>query len=74
MRFHSANIVRIHCARSGTSMPGEPLDGDRPPELVVEGADPVVPVHQHEHLARVAVLGQLLGGAVHVADHRLGLA
>ena len=21
MRFHSANIVRIHCARSGTSMP-----------------------------------------------------
>ena len=23
MRFHSANIVRIDCARSGTSMPGE---------------------------------------------------
>ena len=21
IRFHSANIVRIHCARSGTSMP-----------------------------------------------------
>ena len=51
---------------------GQPLDRDRPPELVVERADPVVTVHQHQDLARVAVLGELLGGAVHVADDGLG--
>ena len=51
--------------------PGESLDRDRPPQLVVEGADPVVPVHQHQHLPGVAVLGELLGRAVHVADHGL---
>ena len=51
---------------------GQALHGDRPPELVVERADPVVTVHQDQDLARVAVLGELLGRAVHVADHRLG--
>ena len=72
MRFHSASIVRIHCARSGTSMPGEALDRDDPAQLVVERRQPVVAVHQHQDLPGVAVLGQLLGRAVHVADHRLG--
>ena len=72
MRFHSANIVRIHCARSGHLDTGEALDRDRPPELVVERRQPVVAVHEHEGLAGVAKLGQLLGAAVHVADHRLG--
>ena len=51
---------------------GQPLDRDRPAELVVERAQPVVAVHQHQHLAGVAVLGELLGRPVHVADHRLG--
>ena len=72
MRFHSANIVRIHWARSGTSMPASRSTAIVQPELVVERADPVVAVHQHQHLARVAVLGELLGRPVHVADHRLG--
>ena len=72
MRFHSANIVRIHCARSGTSMPARRSTAIDEPELVVERADPVVTVHQHQRLARVAVLGELLGRAMHVADHRLG--
>jgi len=52
---------------------GEPLHGDRPPQLVVERADPIVTVHQHEHLARVAVLGELLGRAMHIPDDGLGL-
>ena len=51
---------------------GEPLHGDRPAELVVERADPVVAVHQDEDLAGVADLGELLGAAVHVPDDRLG--
>ncbi len=72
MRFHSANIVRIHWARSGTSMPASRSTAIDEPELVVERADPVVAVHQHQHLARVAELGELLGRPVHVADHRLG--
>ena len=73
MRFHSASIVRIHCARSGTSMPSEPLHRDRPPELVVERADSQSWRFISTRTWRgVAVLGELLGGAVHVADHRLG--
>ena len=50
----------------------EPLDRDHPSELVVERREPVVPVHQHQDLTRVAVLGELLGRPVHVADDRLG--
>ena len=48
------------------------LDRDRPSELVVERRQPVVTVHQHERLARVAELGKLLRAAVHVTDDRLG--
>ena len=38
MRFHSANIVRIHCARSGTSIPASRSTAIDPAELVVERA------------------------------------
>jgi hypothetical protein len=51
--------------------PREPFDSDDPAELVVERREPVVAVHQDEHLSRVAVLGELLRAPVHVADHRL---
>ena len=50
----------------------QPLDGHGHAELVAEGAQPVVPVGQHEDLAVVAHLEELLGAAVHVADDRLG--
>ena len=72
IRFHSANIVRIHCARSGTSISNSRSTAIVQPSSLLNALQPVVTVHQHERLARVAELGELLGAAVHVADHRLG--
>ena len=48
------------------------LCGKHDAELVGEGGEPVVPVGQHDDLAVVADLEELLGAAVHVADDRLG--
>ena len=50
-----------------------PLDGEDHAQLVGERGQPVVPVGQHDDLAVVADLEELLGAAVHVADDRLGL-
>lgn len=50
-----------------------PLDGHDHAELVGEGGEPVVTVGQHDDLPVVPRLEELLGTAVHVADHRLGL-
>jgi hypothetical protein len=52
--------------------PRELLDGQHEPELVVERREPVVPVHEDEGLAGVAMFGELLRGSVHVTDDRLG--
>ena len=49
-----------------------PLDAEHHAELGGERRQPVVPVGQHDDLAVVADLEQLLGAAVHVADDRLG--
>jgi hypothetical protein len=48
------------------------LDGQRDAQLVVEGRQPVVAVGERHDLAVVAVLGELLEAAVHVADDGAG--
>ena len=50
-----------------------PLHDQGHAQLVADRRDPVVPVDQGDDLPVVAVLGQLLERAVHVADHRLGV-
>ena len=47
------------------------LDREHDSELGGEGAEPVVPVGQHDDLPVVADLEELLDAAVHVADDRL---
>jgi hypothetical protein len=49
------------------------LDGQRDTELGAERAEPVVPVRQHDDLAVVAHLEELLDAAMHVADDRLAM-
>ena len=48
------------------------FDRERDAEFVGERGQPVMPVRQHDDLAIVADLEQLLGAPVHVADDRLG--
>jgi hypothetical protein len=48
-----------------------PFDREHHAELVGESRQPVVPVRQHDDLAVVADLEQLLRAAVHVPDDRL---
>ncbi|GAA3051911.1 hypothetical protein GCM10020000_36570 [Streptomyces olivoverticillatus] len=50
-----------------------PLDGDDDAQLVGERRQPVVAVGEHDDLAVVARLEQLLRAAVHIADDRLRL-
>ena len=50
-----------------------PLDGQDDAQLVGERRQPVVAVGEHDDLAVVARLEELLGAAVHIADHRLGV-
>ena len=50
-----------------------PLDGQDDAQLVGEGGQPVVAVGEHDDLAVVARLEELLRAAVHIADDRLGV-
>ena len=49
------------------------LDGEDDAQLVGEGGEPVVAVGEHDDLAVVARLEELLRAAVHIADDRLGV-
>ena len=72
MRVISSNIVRIHCARSGASMPIRRLDRAHVGVLVAHHRHVVEAVHVADRLVERLGLGQLLGAAMQQADVRIG--